>query len=149
MSTGAEPDRRTDRRAGHLDDGLQRSRRGRRIGRVWAVTTGDPTPGPDAAPHQRHRRVDQDAVDRHAGCGVEADDPRQLAHRRRVRVRPQFVGGTPGSGHDEARWSIEVHTDLWVEWARRRKRETLRAVHAAAMCVTRTCETHRGAVRVL
>jgi hypothetical protein len=127
VSTGAEPDRWTDGRTGHLNDGLQHVGRGR-IGRGCAVTAGDPTAGPDAGPRQRHRGVDHDAVDRHAASRVDADDPRQLPHRRRVRVGPQFVGGTTWCGNDEARWSIEVHTDLWVEWARRRKRATLPAV---------------------
>jgi hypothetical protein len=117
VSTGPQPDRRTDGRAGHLDDGPQNSNRGR-IGRACAVTAGDHTPGPDAGPRQRHRGVDHHAVDRHAGCRVEAGDPSQLTHRRRVRVGPQFVGGSPRSGHDEARWSIEMHNDLWVERAR-------------------------------
>ncbi len=127
----AEADRVPDGGSGDLDNRHQR--RSRRV--EVATHPGDPVdaaPGPQLRPAERHRRVDLDAVDGHAGRRVDAEGARELADRGRARVRPQLGGPTVGSGHHEARWSTEMHDDLWVDRPPLRKASVARA---------RCCET--------
>ena len=122
-----EADRAPDCGSGDLDDGHERLL-WRRVDATHPADPVDAAPGSQMGPGERRCRVDLDAVDRHAGRRVDAERAREFADGCGVGVGPQLGGQTVGSGDHEARWTTEMHDDLWVGRPPLRKASSTRRI---------------------